>query len=273
MTAIDPHENPAPRAPAADPPEGDAAPEDMGSAGQEPMAGVPLAARIEALLISSDRPLTEARLGALLGLAGTGVARRVREALEELNGQYEASDRAFRIEPMAGGWQILTQARFGPLLGRLHQDRQQSRLSQAALETLAIVAYRQPIIRAEIEAIRGDSCGEVLRGLLERRLIKIVGRAEELGRPMLYGTTRQFLKVFGLSGLDDLPEVEGIGEEAQRPEAAPDEAQAPAPAQDERGGSPHLGQPPDDEPGREAGAAVASDSAEECSSPPTRGDG
>jgi segregation and condensation protein B len=113
----------------------------------------------------------------------------------------------------------------------------------------------------------------VLRGLLERRLIKIVGRAEELGRPMLYGTTRQFLKVFGLSGLDDLPEVEGIGEEAQRPEAAPDEAQAPAPAQDERGGSPHLGQPPDDEPGREAGAAVASDSAEECSSPPTRGDG
>lgn len=204
---------------------------------EEPMADVALPARIEALLISTDRPLTDARLGALLGLSGKGVARRVREALEQLNDQYGQTGRAFRIEAVAGGWQILTQAPFGPLLTRLHQDRQQSRLSQAALETLAIIAYRQPIIRAEIEAIRGVSCGEVLRGLLERRLVKIVGRAEELGRPMLYGTTREFLKVFGLAGLDDLPEIEGITTEADRA-AAPAEAEsgeeAPPSSEDEK---------------------------------------
>ena len=149
------------------------------------------------------------------------------------------------IERLAGGWQVLTRPEFGPLLARLHRDRQQSRLTPAAMETLAIVSYRQPLIRAEIEAIRGVACGEVLRGLLERRLVKIVGRAEELGRPMLYGTTREFLKVFGLSSLDDLPEVEGLkpgrtgkavaaappveAEPADvAPEAAPDDAPANA---------------------------------------------
>jgi segregation and condensation protein B len=92
----------------------------------------------------------------------------------------------------------------------MHAERQQARLSQAALETLSIIAYRQPVMRAEIEAIRGVACGEVLRHLLERRLIKIAGRAEELGRPMLYGTTHEFLKVFGLASLEDLPAVEGM---------------------------------------------------------------
>ncbi len=176
----------------------------------------PLTARIEALLTSTDRPLTDARLGALLGLPGKGVAKCVRETVEALNEDYESTGRAFRIEHLAGGWQILTLPRFGELLHRLHQDRQQSRLSQAALETLAIVAYRQPIIRAEVEAVRGVSCGEVLRGLLDRRLLKIVGRAEEIGRPMLYGTTREFLKVFGISNLDDLPEVEGLEDGSER---------------------------------------------------------
>jgi segregation and condensation protein B len=88
----------------------------------------------------------------------------------------------------------------------LRGEKQQTRLTQPAIETLAIVAYRQPIQRSEIEAIRGVACGEVLRGLLERRLVRIVGRAEELGRPMLYGTTSEFLKVFGLSSLSDLPQ-------------------------------------------------------------------
>jgi len=178
--------------------------------GGEPCSDCPLTQRIEALLLSSDRPLTDARLGALLGLPGPGVAKRVREAIGQLNEAYEGSERAFRIKSVAGGWQVLTRPAFGELLARLHHERQQSRLSQAALETLSVIAYRQPIIRAEIEAVRGVSCGEVLRGLLERRLIKIVGRAEELGRPMLYGTTREFLKVFGLASLEDLPEVEGL---------------------------------------------------------------
>ena len=167
----------------------------------------PLHARIEALLLSTERPLAEARLGELLGMTGAGPA--IREAIDELNTQYEKTGRAFRAQRLAGGWQILTLATFGPLLERLHAQRHESRLSQAALETLAIIAYRQPIMRAEIEAIRGVASGEVLRALLERRMIKITGRAEQLGRPMLYGTTGHFLKVFGLPGLDALPTLEG----------------------------------------------------------------
>jgi segregation and condensation protein B len=173
---------------------------------------VALSTRIEALLISSDRPLTESRIAALIGVPGKGASKAVVKAIDELNGVYEQAQRSFRIERLAGGWQILTQAQFGPVLNRLHTDRQQSKLSQPALETLAIIAYRQPIMRAEVEAIRGVASGEVLRGLLERRLVKIVGRAEELGRPMLYGTTKEFLKVFGLASLDDMPVVQGLGE-------------------------------------------------------------
>ncbi len=177
--------------------------------GEQPCAQQPLQLRIEALLLSSDRPLSEARLGELLGLPSKGAAAAIRDALAELNEQYEQTGRCFRAERLAGGWQLLTTKAFGPLLARLHHDRQSTKLSQAALETLAIIAYRQPIMRAEVEAIRGVASGEVLRGLLERRMIKIVGRAEELGRPMLYGTSHDFLKVFGLASLDDLPTVEG----------------------------------------------------------------
>ena len=180
------------------------------SLGDEPCADQPLSSRIEALLLSSDRPLTEARMGELLSISGAGTTKTLREAIDELNRLYTKSSRSFRIEKLAGGWQMLTLAQFGPLLVRLHADRQTSKLSHAALETLSIIAYRQPIIRAEIEAIRGVACGEVLRGLLERRLIKIVGRAEELGRPMLYGSTSEFLKVFGLARIEDLPDVEGL---------------------------------------------------------------
>ena len=138
---------------------------------------------------------------------------------------------------MAGGVQVLTVAEFGPLLARLHADRQSSRLSPAALETLSIIAYRQPIMRAELEAIRGVACGEVLRSLLERRLVKVVGRAEELGRPMLYGTTREFLKVFGLASLDDLPAVAGLERkpsvELKKMKAAADEAADALPSADD----------------------------------------
>lgn len=192
-------------------------------------ADQPLETRIESLLIGSDRPLGDARIAALLGIPTKGAAAKVRESVETLNKLYEKSERSFRIERLAGGWQLLTIEMFGPLLSRLHQQRQQSRLSQAALETLSIIGYRQPVMRAEVEAIRGVACGEVLRGLLERRLIKIVGRAEELGRPMLYGTTKEFLNVFGLAGLEDLPEVEGLSREASTALRPP----APAPAPEE----------------------------------------
>ena len=158
----------------------------------EPCGDEPLTARVEALLLGTDRPITEARLGALLGLTGRGIARRVRDAIDELNESYASTGRAFTAERVAAGWQLYTRADFAPLMAGLQRERQHARLSPAALETLAIIAYRTKeggVIRAEIEAIRGVSCGEVLRGLLERRLIKIVGRREDLGRPMLYGTS------------------------------------------------------------------------------------
>jgi segregation and condensation protein B len=171
---------------------------------------VPLPMRVEAILISTDKPLSDGKLIELLGMEAKGAKGLLRETIEGLNAAYAETGRSFRIEPLAGGWQVLTQPEVGTLLARLHQVRQSSKLSQAALETLSIVAYRQPIMRAEIEAIRGVASGEVLRGLMERRLVKIVGRAEELGRPMLYGTTKEFLEVFGIANLDDLPAVEGL---------------------------------------------------------------
>lgn len=197
----------------------------------EPCADEPLEARVEALLINADRPLTEARLGALLGIQAKGASAVVSQAIEALNTDYERSGRSFRAERLAGGWQLLTRAAFGPLLAQLHTDRKDSKLSQPALETLAIIAYRSGrggIMRAEVEAIRGVACGEVLRGLLERRLVKVTGRSEELGRPMLYGVTAQFLKAFGLASLDDLPEVEGLRAEPIRQQSA----SAPTPAQE-----------------------------------------
>lgn len=181
----------------------------------EPCAEQPLAARVEALLLGADRPLGEGRIAEILALAQDQANAAVRAAIEELNHQYQQTGRSFRIDKVAGGWQVLTLPTFGPILSRLHRERQQARLSQAALETLAIIAYRQPILRSEIESIRGVACGEVLRSLLERRLIKVVGRAEEIGRPMLYGTTHEFLKVFGLAGVGDLPALQGQSDAAK----------------------------------------------------------
>ena len=184
-----------------------------------------LTSRIEAILMTADRPIGERKLASILGLiaAGqadaeeeqgkgdsTGPSQLVREAIDELNSTYESTTRSFRIERVAGGLQMLTLPRFAEDIARLKGVRNQSRLSQAALETLAIIAYRQPILRADLESIRGVACGEVLRGLLERRLVRITGRADEIGRPMLYGTTKEFLQVFGLSSLKDLPQAKDI---------------------------------------------------------------
>jgi segregation and condensation protein B len=211
---------------------GEAAPASRDEREPAPCPDVPVTARVEALLLSTDRPLAEDRLADLLGLEAKGATASVRDALEQLNREYEQTGRAFRAQRVAGGWQLLTLPALGPLVSRLHRDRRESRLSQPALETLSIIAYRQPIMRAEIEAIRGVACGEVLRALLERRLVRITGRAEQLGRPMLYGTTGHFLKVFGLPGLDALPPLEGA---PPAPGAAAAEAAAsarPADAED-----------------------------------------
>jgi segregation and condensation protein B len=177
----------------------------------QPCPDLPLSVRVEAILLAADRPLSDARIADLLVLGvEDGGTKAVREAVDELNQQYEQGGRSFRIESVAGGRQIMTLASVAPVVSRLRAARQQTRLSPAALETLAIVAYRQPILRAELEAIRGVACGEVLRSLMERRMVRIVGRAEELGRPMLYGTTREFLNVFGLASLEDLPQARDL---------------------------------------------------------------
>ncbi len=162
---------------------------------------------VEALLFATDSPLAAARIAQLVGV---GDARDVKKHIEALNERYEAEGNAFRIEEIAKGFQMLTLPAYNGWVSKLLKVRDESKLSPAAMETLAIVAYKQPVLRADVEAIRGVACGEMLNKLREMNLIKIVGRAEEPGRPMLYGTARHFLKVFGLGELTDLPAVESL---------------------------------------------------------------
>ena len=183
---------------------------------------MPLEQRVEALLFASERSLSETKIKTVLGIEDETAIKQIKEAIESLNTSYDSNSRAFRIERIAGGYRVMTREELAPLVSRLHEQRQQQKLSQAALETLSIIAYRQPVMRAEIEVIRGVACGEVLRGLMERRLVKIVGRAEELGRPMLYGTTKEFLTIFGLANVEDLPDVQGLAREASWKPANPE---------------------------------------------------
>lgn len=157
---------------------------------------------VEALLFSSREPLSVERLVKVLGRVGKA---RVREAIEQINREYEEADRPFRLIEAAGGYQVMTNPEFAPWLARLISSKGEERLTRSALETLAIIAYKQPITRAEIEAIRGVHAGQALKVLLEKNLVKIAGRAEILGRPMLYATTRLFLDHFGLKSVKDLP--------------------------------------------------------------------
>ena len=179
---------------------------------ETPCADQSIESRVEAVLLSMSRPLSEAKLVDMLGLGSVNSKDKmpvtmVKQAIDHLNSEYAQSGRSFRIERLAGGWQLLTLSKFGPLLTRVHGAKAQGRLTPAALDTLAIIAYRQPTLRSELEAVRGVACGDVLRGLMERRLVRITGRAEELGRPMLYGTTSEFLRVFGISRIEDLPQA------------------------------------------------------------------
>lgn len=168
----------------------------------------------EAILLTEARPVSARRLAEGLGLVGPGEEpataapeQRIDEAVGSLNRVYASTGRSFRIERVAGGYRLMTLPGLARVLAAYHGGRAVSRLSRAAMETLSIIAYKQPITRAKLEAVRGVACGEVLRSLLERRLITMTGRAEELGRPMLYGTTRGFLDAFGLASLKDMPSV------------------------------------------------------------------
>jgi segregation and condensation protein B len=168
-------------------------------------AGVSPAQIVEALLFSSDGPLSAARLSEL---ADTLTPSVVRKQIEALNEKYEQVGLSFRIELIARGYQMMTLPDYRPWLERLNKQRSETRLSAAALETLSIIAYKQPVIRVDVEAIRGVACGEVIARLREMGLVRVIGRAEVVGRPLLYGTTKRFLDVFGLADLDDLPPMD-----------------------------------------------------------------
>ncbi len=161
--------------------------------------------RIEAVLLLAKTPLTTRKLAQLADLADGTEARTL---VRQLNRTYETHGRALRIEQVAGGYRLLTRPALAPWLAKLGHLPAAIRLSTPMMETLAVVAYRQPVSRASAEAVRGVACGELLRQLMERDLIRIAGRAEELGRPYLYGTTKRFLQLFGLPSADALPPIQ-----------------------------------------------------------------
>ncbi|MBT4977031.1 MAG: SMC-Scp complex subunit ScpB [Gemmatimonadetes bacterium] len=171
----------------------------------------PLKARaiIEALLITASEPVTPGRLTNLLsGYNG----RDIREAVDALNAQYEDAGHGILVVEIAGGYQLASRQEYGPWLRKYHKTSNQVRLSQAGLEALAIVAFKQPVTRIEIDSIRGVNSGGVLHTLLEVNMVRIVGRSEGIGKPMLFGTTREFLVHFGLKGLSELPKPKELEE-------------------------------------------------------------
>jgi segregation and condensation protein B len=168
---------------------------------------------IEAALLATDEPLTLRRLCTAAGLTE---AAEVRQLVHRLQALYEQDGTAFQIEELAGGFQLLTRPEYHPWLARLRRAGNEMRLSAAARETLAIVAYRQPITRADVEAIRGVQSADMLHQLMERGLVRIAGRDESLGRPVLYATTKKFLQVFGLRNLRDLPQAEELVDPARK---------------------------------------------------------
>lgn len=187
---------------------------------------------LEALLFASDSPIEAERIQEVLGLDSPVAARGV---VDELRQRLEDGGRALQVVEAGGGFRLLTRPEAAPWLVRLQRSRTRARLSRPALETLAIVAYRQPVSKPEVDVIRGVNSEGVLESLLERRLIRMAGRKEAPGRPFLYETTREFLVAFGLRDLGDLPKVEG---ELVVPEvAAPADAQpaAAAPESDPAG--------------------------------------
>src|SRR5262245_30356535 len=197
----------------------------------------------EALILGAAEPLSAQRLAEIVpGVRPADVP----ELVSELNAEYAEQRRAFEVVDAGGGFQLRTLGEFAPYLQQTLATRP-LRLSQAALETLAVVAYRQPVTRAEIEHVRGVDVGSVLRSLLERRLVRIAGHRELAGRPLLYATTRRFLEVFGLPRLEDLPTLRDLQEFAP-----PEDAQADAPASPARAAGEANGETLPDAEGDEA---------------------
>ncbi len=164
---------------------------------------------LEALLFATDSPLSAGRLKKIFPEASTA---DLKAALAELEAEYEAAGHAFTVVEFGGGWQMATRPDYAPLVERLLKTRKYARLSRAGLEVLAIIAYRQPITRLEVDEIRGVQSSGALATLQERNLITVVGRSEAVGHPLLYGTTREFLGHLGLKGLSQLPDLPTLEE-------------------------------------------------------------
>ncbi len=183
-----------------------------------------LKALVEALIFAAQEPLSLAQLKAIYTGEGKNDEARqietetIRQVVADLNKEFEKASKSYRIVSVAGGYQFATLSEYAEWLGRLYREQGRRKLSQSGLETLAIIAYKQPITKSEVEKIRGVNCDYVLRTLLEKELIGVTGRAESVGRPLLYGTTKEFLKHFGLNDITDLPrprEIEEILGESQ----------------------------------------------------------
>lgn len=162
---------------------------------------------IEALLYMTDHALTEKEIAEVIDEKEPAL-ETITELINEIGAAYDASGSALRLVPVAGGYQIATRSEMAPWIRRLYKERLTVKLSPSALETLAIIAYKQPITRADVEQIRGVEASGVMDTLLERRLVKVVGRKETIGRPLLFGTTLEFLRQFGLKHLSELPDLD-----------------------------------------------------------------
>ncbi len=177
-----------------------------GESSTDPLTRDPALARLEAALFLAQEPVSAKKLATVAGLKDAAEVRRLVERLREM---HDADASAFRVGEVAGGYQLFTRPAFRPWLLRAGRAGAEPKLTPALTETLAVVAHRQPIMRADVEAIRGVGCGELLTQLMERGLVKIVGRHESLGRPILFGTTKKFLQTFGLNDLEDLKNSSG----------------------------------------------------------------
>ena len=162
---------------------------------------------VEALLFAVNEPIS---LRKIIDIIEGVDSKDIREAIKQLREEYDSSDRAFQIEEIANGFQILSRPEYHEWISRVRKKTVEAKLSQSAMETLAIIAYKQPIIRSEIEAIRGVQSGQMIRTLIEKGLVKIVGRDDVLGRPILYGTTKRFLEHFSLKSVKDLPKIDEL---------------------------------------------------------------
>ncbi|MDD9872650.1 MAG: SMC-Scp complex subunit ScpB [Deltaproteobacteria bacterium] len=178
---------------------------------------------VEALIVAAPEPLPPRRIAEVVPELAAG---EVPELVDELMQEHAQQGRGFEIWKVAGGYQLRTRQELAEFVRQLLRERP-LRLSRAALETLAVVAYKQPVTRAEVEQVRGVEAGPVLRGLVERRLVRIAGHRDVPGRPVLYATTRRFLEIFGLGRLDDLPTLREIDELLPQPGAAASQPELP----------------------------------------------